>query len=104
MPELDVAHLAGAGLLGRSHGITRDAAAHVLEADLARQQGLAALGAAGEDQLTEHLVLDQRQEFVEALVFVMMAVNVYDQNIVEVALDRLLSGMGEQAAGIELFE
>src|SRR5215813_2937613 len=104
MAELHVAVLARGGLLGGTQRIAGDAAAHVLEADLAQRDGLAALTAAGEDELAQHFVLDQRQEFVEALILVMVAVDIDDQDVVEVALHRLLAGMGKEPAGIELFE
>ena len=104
MAELDVAHLAVPGLLRRAQRIARDAPAHVLEADLARHQRLAALGAAGEHELAQHLVLDERQEFVVALVLVVVRIDVGDQDVVEVALVRLLAGMRQQAAGVELFD
>ena len=104
MAELDVAQLAVGGLLRRAHRIARDAAAHVLEADLRRHQGLAALGAAGEHELAQHLVLDEGKEFVVALVLVMVAVDVDDQDVVELALVRLPPRMGEQPAGVELLD
>src|SRR5262245_37414490 len=104
MSELEVAELGRTGLLRRAHGITCNAAAQVLKADLTRHQSLTPLGAAGEDKLAQHLVLDQRQEVVVALVLVMMAVNVDNQNVVELALHGLLAGMREQPAGVELFE
>jgi hypothetical protein len=34
----------------------------------------------------------------------MMTVHVHDQDVIEVALDRLFPGVGEQTAGVELFE
>src|SRR5438132_3483114 len=104
MAELDIARLVAGGLFRGAHRIAGDAAAHILEADLARHQRLAALDAAGEDELAQHLVLDQRQKLVEALVLVMVAVDVDDQDVVEAALDRLLAGVGEEPAGVELFE
>src|SRR5712671_4437144 len=104
MAELDVAQLAGACLLRRAHGIAGDAASHILEADLAWHQGLPPLGAAREDELPEHLILDQRQEVVVALVLVVVSVHIDNQEVVETALHRLLARMGEQSAGIELFE
>src|SRR3954452_2980017 len=104
MAELDVAQLVRAGLLRRAHGIAGDAAAHVLEADLAWHQRLPPLSTAGENELTEHLVFDQRQEVVVALVLVVMAIDIDDQDVVEIALHCLLAGVRKQPAGIELFE
>src|SRR5262249_46596791 len=104
MAELDGADLSGPSLLRRTHGIAGDATAHVLEADLTWHQGLPPLGAAREDELPEHLVLDQRQKVVVALVLVMMPVHVDNQKVVEIALHGLLAGVREQPAGIELFE
>src|SRR5262249_40714336 len=60
--------------------------------------------AAGEHELAQDVVLHERQEFVDRLVLVVMGVDVDDQHVVELALLRLLSGMGEQAAGVELFD
>src|SRR5262249_43006313 len=104
MAELHVAVLSRGGLLGGTQRIAGDAAAHVLEADLAWRDCLAALAAAGEDELPQHLVLDQRQELVEALVFVMVPIDIDDQDVIEVALHRLLVGLGKEPTGIELFE
>src|SRR5262249_31220753 len=104
MAQFDVSELVGARLLRRAHRIASDTAAHILEADLTRHQGLPPLGAAGEDELPEHLILDQRQEVVEALVLVVVPVHVDNQEVVEMALHRLLAGVREQPAGIELFE
>ena len=98
MAELDVAALALLGLFRRAQRIAGDAAAHVLERDLARHQRLAALGAAGEHELAENFVLDEGQEFVVALVLVMVRVDIGDQNVVELALHRLLARMRQAAA------
>src|SRR5215471_6834306 len=104
MAELDVAQRVALGLLGRAHRVARDAAAHVLEADLRGHQGLASLGAPREHQLAQHLVLDERQKLLVDLVLVMMAVDIGDQHVVEVALVRLAARMGEQPAGVELLD
>ena len=103
MAELDVAQCCRWRLLGRTQRIACDPAAHVLKAHLGRGQSLPALGAAGEHQLAQHVILDEGEERVVALVLVMMAVDVGDQEVVEAAGDRLLTRMGEQAAGVEFF-
>src|SRR6185437_13666403 len=62
------------------------------------------LGAAGEHQLPQHVVLDEGEEFVEALVLVVMRIDIGDQHIVEAALMGLAAGVRQQAAGIEFFD
>ncbi len=104
LAEFDVAQLAGCGLFRRAQRIAGDAAAHVLEADLARRERLPPLGAAGQHQVAQHVVLDEGQELVEALVLVMMGIDVGDQHVVEIALMRLLAGVGQEPAGIELLD
>jgi hypothetical protein len=104
MAELDVTQFARVGLLRRAHRVAGDAAAHVLEADLGRHQGLAALGAAGEHELAQNLVLDEREKLVVALVLVMVAVDVDDQHAVQLALIRLPPRVGEQPTGVEFLD
>ncbi len=102
MAKLDVAQLAGIGLLRSAHRITGDAAAHVLETDLRGHQGLAALGAAGEHELAQHLVLDEGKKLVVALVLIVVAVDVDDQHAVQIALIRLAPRVGEQPGCVQL--
>ncbi len=105
MAELHVAHLSRLGLLRRAHRIARDASAHVLEPDRhVRHEDAAALGAAGDRELAQHVVLHEGQDVVHALVLVVMGVDVDDQDVVELALLRLLTGVGEQAGGVELLD
>jgi hypothetical protein len=54
--------------------------------------------------MAQHVVLDIRQEFVEALVLVVVGIDVGDQKVVETALMGLLAGMGEKPAGVELLD
>ena len=56
------------------------------------------------DQLAQHVVFHERQEFVVMLVLVMVRVDVDDQNVVEVALVRLLARMREEPRGVELLD
>ena len=102
--QFDVAHLAGLRLLGGAQRIARDAAAHVLKAHLARHQRLRPLARPGEHELAQHLVLDEGQKFVEALVLVMVRIDVGDQKVVEIALVRLAAGVGQEPAGIKFFD
>src|SRR5262249_1311186 len=90
--------------VGWGHGIAGNAAAHVLEADLARGQRLAPLRAAGKHEMAHDIVRHEREKFVEALVLVVVAVHVDDQNVVKIALLRLLARMGEQLGRVELFD
>ena len=90
----------------RAQRIAGDAAAHVLVADLARHHGAArrpcARGRHGE--LAQHVVLHVGQDFVVVLVLVMMGVDIDDQHVVEVALLRLLAGMGQEPRGVEFLD
>ena len=105
MAELHVAHLALLGLLRGPQRIARNAPAHVLEPDChVRHERPAALGAAGDRELAEHVVLHEGEDVVHALVLVVMGIDVDDQDVVELALLRLLTGMGEQAGGVELLD
>ncbi len=61
------------------------------------------LGAAMRE-LPEHVVLHERQELAEVLVLVVMRVDVDDQHVVELALHRLLAGVRQQAAGVQLLD
>ena len=105
MAELDVADLAVVGLLGRAQRIARDAAAHVLIAGRHRHDaGLLLLAAPGHDELAEHVVFHERQEFVVMLVLVVMGIDVDDQDVVETALVHLLAGVREEPRGVELLD
>ncbi len=44
------------------------------------------------------------QDLAEVLVLVVMGVDVDDQHVVELALHRLLAGMRQQAAGVQLLD
>jgi hypothetical protein len=68
--------------------------------------GLAAtaLAAAGNGELAQNVVLHERKKLVDALVLVMVRIDIDDQDIIELALLRLFPGMSEQAAGIQLFD
>src|SRR5262249_26821712 len=104
MTELDAAQLAGGGLLGGAHGIARDAPAHLLKADRrVRNDAAAALGAACDRELAQNVVLHEGKKLVQALVLVMVRIDVDDQDIVELSLLRLLAGVGKQPGGVELF-
>src|SRR5262249_11672424 len=61
-------------------------------------------GATREDELAQHLILDQRQKFIETLVLVVVAIDIDDQDVIEVAGHGLLASVGEQPARIELFK
>ena len=102
MAELDVAEVAVRRLLGAAQRIARDPAAHVLVAHGLRRDCAAAprLGGARQGELLEDVVLHERQDFVEVLVLVVVRIDVDDQHIVELALDSLLAGMRQQAAGV----
>ena len=104
LAQFDVANLAGCGLFRRAQRIAGDTAAHVLETDLARRQRLPPLGAAGQHEVAQHVVLDEGQKLVEALVLVVVEIDVGDQNVVEIALMRLLAGVRQEPAGIELLD
>ena len=54
------------------------------------------MAAAGNRELADNVVLHEREKLVDALVLVMVGVDVDDQDVVELALLRLLPGMGEQ--------
>jgi hypothetical protein len=106
MTELDIAVVAGlVGLLGRAHGITRHAAAHVLVADVGvHHAAAAALSQRRQAELPEYVVLHVGDELAEVLVLVVMRVDIDDENVVELAPDRLLAGMRQQAAGVQLLD
>ena len=55
-------------------------------------------------QLPEHVVLHERQDFAVVLVLVVMSVHVDDQDVVELALDRLLAGVSEKPGGVQLVD
>jgi hypothetical protein len=59
-------------------------------------------GAAREHELAQDLVFDERENFVVALVFVMVAVDVDDEDAIQIALIRLPPRMRKQPAGIKL--
>src|SRR5260221_678854 len=105
--ELHVAVLAALlGLLRTPQRIARPAPAHVLdEARVGRHNG-AAIGhaAAAHRPLAENIVLHVRQDVAVVLVLVMVGVHVDDDNVVELALDRLLAGMGEKPGGVQLVD
>ena len=105
--KLDVAHVAFvASLLGAAHRIARHAAAHVLVADRLRREGAAAprAGAGRLRELLEHFIFHERQDVGEVLVLVVVRVDVDDHDVVELALHRLLAGVGEQPAGVQLID
>src|SRR5262249_28387160 len=107
LAELPVASLAALlGLLGAPQRIARHASAHVLdEARIGRHDG-AAVGHAttAHGPLAENIVLHVRQDVAVVLVLVMVGVHVDDDKIVELALDPLLAGMGENAGGVKLID
>ena len=84
--------------------VAGDAAAHVLKAGLARHDGVPALGAARQCQLPEDVILHEGQDLAEGLVLVVVRIDVDDEDVVEVALLRLLRGMGEQAGRVQLVD
>src|SRR5579872_7047951 len=98
MAELHIAWLVACGAFRCAQRVTGDTPAHVLKAHLARLQGLASLGASGEHQLAQYLVLDERENLVVTLVLVMVAVDVGDQDVIEAALIRLTARVGKQSA------
>src|SRR6516165_9307963 len=94
------------GLLGPPQRIARYAPAHVLdEARVGRHDG-AAIGhaAAAHRPLPENIVLHVWQDIAVVLVLVVVSVHVDDDKVVEVALDRLLAGMGEKPGGVQLVD
>jgi hypothetical protein len=96
----------GSGFSIRRSGIARDAAAHVLVADAARHHA-DALGVAGVRHLGEllhHRVGHVFQDLVERLELVMVRVDVDDRELVVVALLRLLGGVSQHLAGVELVD
>jgi hypothetical protein len=64
----------------------------------------AALGAARDRELAQNVVLHERKEFVQAFVLVMVRIDVDDQDVIELALLRLLAGVGKEPRGVELFD
>jgi hypothetical protein len=58
--------------------------------------GLAAtaLAAAGNGELAQNVVLHERKKLVDALVLVMVRIDIDDQDIIELALLRLFPGAG----------
>ena len=105
--ELDVADAClVASLLRAAHRIARHAAAHVLVADGLRREGAAAARLVRPDmrELLEHVVFHERQDVVEVLVLVVVRIDVDDQHVVELALHRLLAGVSQQPAGVQLFD
>ena len=105
MAELHVADLAGLGFFAGAHRIARHAAAHVLVAGRHRHDaGLMLLGAGRHRELPQHVVFHERQKFVVVFVLVVMRIDVDDQDVVEVALVRLLAGMRQQPRRVELLD
>ena len=85
--------------------VARDAAAHVLVADVLHGQcAAAALGDALHGELLEHVVFHIGQELAVVLALVVMRVDVDDQHVVELALHRLLAGVRQQPAGVQLLD
>jgi hypothetical protein len=60
--------------------------------------------AAAYRELAQNLVFDEGEKLVVALVLVMVAVDVDDQDAVQLALIRLPPRMGEQPAGVEFLD
>src|SRR6266576_2850488 len=52
----------------------------------------------------ENIVLHVRQDVAVMLVLVMVGVHVDDDKVVELALDRLLAGVGEKPGGVQLVD
>ena len=105
MAELHVADLAVLGLLAAAHRIACHPAAHVLVAGRHRHNARPLLGAAADHgELAQHVIFHERQELVVVLVFVMVRIDVDDQDVVELALMRLLARVREQPGGVELFD
>src|SRR5262245_27884774 len=104
MAELDVAVMTALFvLLARAHGIARHAAAQVLVTDIGLHHAAAAAFAQrGQGELPEDVVFHVGNELAEVLVLVVMRIDVDDQHVIELALDRLLAGVGQQAAGVQL--
>ena len=104
LTQLGVAQTGRIGLLGGAQGIARHAPAHVLEAGGRGQHAATTgLGAGGEHELLEHLVLHEGENFAEVFVLVMMGVHVDDKDFVELVVARLLGGVGEKLRRIQLF-
>ena len=61
-------------------------------------------GAARLGELLEHLVFHERQDLAEVLVLVVVRIDVDDHHVVELALHRLLAGVRQQPAGVQLFD
>ena len=55
-------------------------------------------------ELAQHVVFHERQELVVVLVLVMMRIDIDDQDVVELALMRLLARVREQPGGVELLD
>src|SRR5579864_2588879 len=92
------------GLLRAAHRITRDAAAHVLIADLGRREGAAVLVQPRHGELPEHVVFYVGQEFAVILILVMVGVDIDDDHVVEVALVRLLAGVRQQPRSVQFLD
>src|SRR5262249_11537664 len=75
------------------------------EARVGRHDG-AAVGhaATAHRPLAENIVLHVRQDVAVMLVLVVVGVHVDDDKVVELALDRLLAGMGEKPGGVQLVD
>src|SRR5690348_13339543 len=63
-----------------------------------------ALGASGDRHLTQHIILHVGENLAVVLALVVMRIDINNQNVVEVALVRLLPGMREQPRGVELLD
>src|SRR6185503_6080575 len=98
--------LAGFGLLRATQRIARDATAHVLdEAGIGRHDRAAiGLAAAAHGPLLENVVLHVRQDFAVMLVLVVMSIHVDDEDVVELALDRLFAGVSEKPGVVQLVD
>src|SRR5262249_46766965 len=79
--------------------------AHLLKADrIGGNDAATPLAAAAERELAQDVVFHERKKLVQALVLVMVRIDVDDQDIVEVTLLSLFAGLGEQPGGVELFD
>ena len=106
LAELHVAEPARVGLLGAAQRIARHPPAHVLdEARIGRHDRAAVgLAAPAHGPLLEDIVLHEGQDFVVVLGLIVVRIHVDDQNVVELALHRLLAGVGQQPRGVQLID
>ena len=107
LAELHVAMLAALlCLLGAAQRVACHATAHVLDEACIGRHDSTAIGhaAATHGPLPEYVVLHVWQDVAVVLVLVVVRVHIDDENVVELALHRLLASVGKKSAGIQLID